>query len=347
MALTTLAVLAGWASPAAAHTVGGIDTTNYQTTIDSITPPVEGLSVRVIDNGDRLQLSNRTRREVIVEGYDGEPYLRVGRQGVFENRRSPATYLNRTRRGTGPVPKGADPTAPPEWRRIGSGTTVRWHDHRAHWMGRFNPPAVRRAPGTQHRIQSFAIVLHVDDEAVRVHGAVRWIPGPSPWPWIAVAIVVAVGTVLAARSARAPLIVGGVMVLTLAGIVLHAVGSWTVATNSTAARIVDALPTALAVALGVVALMRLRAKRVTGAAPLLVFAGLFVGIAIGLADVSALSHSQLPTDLSPVVDRSTIALALGGGFGVAGAAALHVRDQPSPHGFARRRVALPESRCRT
>jgi hypothetical protein len=58
---------------------------------------------------------------------------------------------------------------------------------------------------------------------------------------------------------------------------------------------------------------------------------LFVGIAIGLADVSALAKSQLPTDLSPTLDRLTIALALGGGFGVAAGAAFHITDRaPAP-----------------
>jgi hypothetical protein len=41
---------------------------------------------------------------------------------VFENRRSPATYLNRTRDGKTHVPGFADPTAAPEWNRPRSGT---------------------------------------------------------------------------------------------------------------------------------------------------------------------------------------------------------------------------------
>ena len=73
-----------------------------------------------------------------------------------------------------------------------------------------------------------------------------------------------------------------------------------------------------------IAEVQLFRKGMRAAAPLLVFAGLFVGIAIGLADLSALSHSQLPSDLAPWLDRLTIALALGGGFGVAVGAAFHV-----------------------
>jgi hypothetical protein len=58
-----------------------------------------------------------------------------------------------------------------------------------------------------------------------------------------------------------------------------------------------------------------------------VFGGLFVAIGIGLADVAALTKSQLPTDLPLALDRLTVALALGGGFGVAAGAALHIADR--------------------
>ena len=56
--------------------------------------------------------------DVVILGYSGEPYLRVGAAGAFENVRSPAVYLNATRNG-GIPPSSADPSAPPEWRRIG------------------------------------------------------------------------------------------------------------------------------------------------------------------------------------------------------------------------------------
>jgi hypothetical protein len=131
------------AEPAAAHGVGGIRPTNYETVITSVRPEVRGIDVRSVDLGDRLELTNDTTRDVVLLGYDGEPYLRVGPRGAFENRRSPATYVNRTRRGTTPVPSSADPEAPPEWRRIGDDPVVRWHDHRAHWTPPRDPASVR------------------------------------------------------------------------------------------------------------------------------------------------------------------------------------------------------------
>lgn len=331
-AAATLAVagtlVAAGATPAAAHTVGGIDASNYRTRILSVTPAHPDLRIAVIDNGARLELTNTGRHDVYVEGYEGEPYLRVGPRGAFENVRSPATFLNKVRRDPAPPPARADASAPPEWRRVSRAPTVRWHDHRAHWMGADDPPIVQRDPGREHLVQRFRLDLRVGDDVVKVRGDVRWIPGPSPWPWLALAAVLAVATVLGARTTAAGRVVGGVLGLSLVSSVVHAVGSWTYATNSLADRTGDALPTVAAVALGGWAMVRLARRGLHAAAPLLVFAGLFVGIAIGLADLSALSHSQLPTDLPAALDRLTIALALGGGFGVAVAAALHVASRP-------------------
>ena len=119
---------------------------------------------------------------------------------------------------------------------------------------------------------------------------------------------------------------------------VHAVGAWSFSVRSPVTRLADTLPTLGALALGVIAEIQLFRRGMRAAAPLLVFAGLFVGIAIGLADLSGLSHSQLPTDLPYWLDRLTVALALGGGFGIALGAAFHVGAPTA------RRAAPPPAR---
>jgi hypothetical protein len=317
------------AGPAAAHTVGGVDATDYATTIRSVAPPVPGLRVRVIDTGDRLELTNRGPA-VTVLGYDGEPYLRVGPAGVFENVRSPARYLNRSRLDPEAPPPWADPTADPRWRRVGPGPTVRWHDHRAHWMGADDPPVVQRDPDRAHLIQRFRIDLVRAGETIRVRGDVRYVPGPAPWPWIGAAGVLALAVVGGAWTRRAAAALAGGLAVAVAGTVAHAVGAWADATAPLPERGANALPTVGAVALAAVALVQLRRRGARGSAPLVVMAGLFVAIAIGLADVSALSHSQLPTTLPDALDRAAVALALGGGFGAALGAARFVRHRTGP-----------------
>jgi hypothetical protein len=322
-ALVLMVLLLG-AAPAGAHTVGGIDASNYRTRVLSIAPAVDGITIAVVDNGDRLELTNTTNRDVVVVGYNDEPYLRVGPRGAFENQRSPATFLNRTRQNPAPAPASADPSATPEWRRIGDGLTVRWHDHRAHWMGDREPPVVEGARGDDHLIQRFTIELRSDGQTIRARGDVWWIPGPSPWPWIALAVVLGAAVVIGARTRWSAPIVGGALGLALVFTVIHAAGAWDASTSSTGQRLSDAVPTLGAIALGIVALVQLARRGMRAAAPLLVFAGLFLAIAIGLADLSALSKSQLPTTLSFGLDRLTIAFVLGAGFGVAVGAAFHV-----------------------
>jgi hypothetical protein len=76
------------AQPASAHGVGGVQPSNFETTVDGTTPRVRGLTVQPVDLGNELELRNDSGVEVVVLGYQGEPYLRVGPGGVFENRRS-------------------------------------------------------------------------------------------------------------------------------------------------------------------------------------------------------------------------------------------------------------------
>jgi hypothetical protein len=60
-------------------------------------------------------------------------------------------------------------------------------------------------------------------------------------------------------------------------------------------------------------------------------AGLFVFVAGGLADVTTLTRSQLPTTLPAGVGRLTVAIALGIGAGLVIAAAGRLRaPQPPP-----------------
>ena len=122
------------ATPASAHGGDAPDATAYRTTVMQIMPPMPGLSVRTVEAGARLELTNDSGRTVEVLGYSGEPYLEVRPDGTYENVHSPATYLNVTLAGDGPVPATADPTAPPSWRRVSGSTTVRWHDRRTHWL---------------------------------------------------------------------------------------------------------------------------------------------------------------------------------------------------------------------
>ena len=67
------------AAPAGAHGLGGLTPTNYETVLQSVTPHVPGLA-RCTSSTSAPRSSSPTTaaRDVVVLGYDGEPYLRVG-----------------------------------------------------------------------------------------------------------------------------------------------------------------------------------------------------------------------------------------------------------------------------
>jgi hypothetical protein len=323
------------ADPAGAHGAGGIRPTNYETVITGMRPQVRGIAVRSVDLGDRLELTNRTTRDVVLLGYDGEPYLRVGPRGAFENARSPATYVNRTRRGTTPVPASADAEAPPEWRRIGDEPVVRWHDHRAHWTARRDPPAVRADPDRAQVVQRFRIELEDGDRLLAVRGEVRWVPAPSALLWIALAVVLAAFIVALSRTAFARAALSAALIVVIVGETLHVVGAWGATTLGAGTRLGASVYALGAIAVAVVALVWLWRRGLHAAAPLVLLAGLFVAIAGGLADLSVLTRSQVPTTLPYDVARATVAAALGLGIGLAIAGALRLRPERGDRQSAR------------
>ena len=318
-------------APADAHGIGGIRPSNYETRVLSVRPTTLGVEVTAVDLGGRLELRNTSGTDVTVLGYDDEPYLRVGPRGVFENRRSPAVYLNRTGTASSPVPARADPTATPEWRRIGDGTTVRWHDHRTHWMGQTDPPAVRADPGVVHQVQPFVVKLRQGAETIRVTGDVRWIPGPAPWPWIGLALLLALVVVMLSRTRFAVAAVGATLVVVALSEAAHIVGGWGGTTVGAGTKLAASVYAAGGIAVSVLALVWLLRRGLDAAAPLVLVAGLFLALAGGLADVTVLTRSQLPTTLPDTAARLVVSLALGLGLGLAGAGALRLRPQHRSH----------------
>jgi hypothetical protein len=254
----------------------------------------------------------------------------VGPAGVFENVRSPAVYLNRTRTGNVPVPRSADPNAPPEWRRTGDGPIVRWHDHRAHWLGAGNPIPVQRDPGSPHLVQRFTVALRRAGVPITVRGDVVWVPGPPPWTWVAIAAALAALLVVLARTRVARPALATALVTMIACEAAHVIGSYqgtTVAGTTKLAASAYALGGIVVAALALIWLLR---GGVKAAAPLLLLAGLFLALAGGLADVAELYRSQLPTTLPHAWARLEVAAVLGLGTGTAVVGALGLRVTPRP-----------------
>src|ERR1700722_17827488 len=103
-----------------------ITNTHYSSVLLAEHPVVAGVSWRVIDRNDEIELVNHSHQAVTVYGYsseqsnvayDGGPYARVLADGAVEiNERPPPYSLNQSFSAAGvPVPGSASATAPPDW----------------------------------------------------------------------------------------------------------------------------------------------------------------------------------------------------------------------------------------
>jgi hypothetical protein len=193
--------------PAALAHGGGVP--GYSSTVTSVTPAIAGVTLSVLDGDDRLELVNESGQELVVLGYDGEPYLRFSTDGVHRNLRSPATYLNDDRYGSVELPASADPTAEPEWEQVSSRQVYEWHDHRIHWMSEIGPPQVRADPDEPHHVFDWSVPGTAGGEPFTIAGSLDYAPADSgrpPWIYLAlplIALVIAAGAWIAIRRRRA------------------------------------------------------------------------------------------------------------------------------------------------
>jgi hypothetical protein len=307
------------AAPADAHLIGTNATPiNYRTRILVVSPPIQGLQVRVAEIGGALELINRTGKPVIVLGARLEPYLRVGADGgVDENRRSPTWLASRPRGSSAPRSPSPDPAAPPDWHRLGGGVRVVWHDHRAHWTGP-DPPQVRRAPQRrQVVIPRWQVPLRVGDQTAVITGEVVWVPGSSWWPWLAVAAALAGVVGAAGRTRRWRLVVLVAVTVAVTADVLHTVGALLASVVPMLIRVYASSPSAAAWVLGGLAVHRLLRRPDADSGPFyLLAAGFFFAFAGGLADMTALGRSQVSTALPVGLARAAVAASLGLGGGM-------------------------------
>ena len=166
------------ASSALAHQ-GNI---NFRSELDGIEPPVPGLDVQVLNYDDSLQLQNETGETVVVDGYDGEPYVRISPDGAVEvNTRSPAYYLNDDRYAQAPVPASADAEAEPEWQLVDRTGQYVWHDHRIHYMSTGTPSQVTD-PDRRTKIFDYRLPIEVGDRDAEIDGTLFWVGEPGGFP---------------------------------------------------------------------------------------------------------------------------------------------------------------------
>jgi hypothetical protein len=326
------------AAPAWAHGVSGLQPTNYRTTVRGLTTAISGVHVRAVDLGGKLELTNTTSTDVVVLGYEQEPYLRIGPRGVFENTWSPAVILNRTTTPGRPAPRAHDPNAAPNWRQVSTGTSASWHDHRAHWMSQSPPPEVSRDSSHRHVvIKNWQVPLTYGTRTANVTGDVSWIPGPSPWPWAAGALGIAAVVIVGARTRRWPVVLAVALALLVGGEAAHIGGLWGASTASTLSKTGSSLYSLAGCLVGLGALVMLVRRDAHDATPVVLIASVFLLISGGLADVTSLTRSQLPSTLPDTVARGVVTAAIGLGAGLVIGTASRLRRPGAEHARPRAR----------
>ncbi len=172
---------------------------NFRSDVREITPATDGITIEVLNRDDRLLLTNRSGQDVLIEGYQGEPYARVLADGTVQvNRNSEATYLNEERLGQVEIPEGVDPKADPEWATVSRTGRFEWHDHRFHWMAEGTPPIVEDESKLT-KVTDWEIPIRIGDTPGAIAGTLWWTPqddGSFP-----VAAIVALAAVAAAAVA--------------------------------------------------------------------------------------------------------------------------------------------------
>ena len=144
---------------------------DYRSEISS-TPP--GVEAQMLNYDDSIELRVEAGHEVVVEGYEDEPYVRFLADGTVEvNRNSPATYLNEDRYANVDEPPGVDPEAEPSWETVGEQGRYAWHDHRAHYMSKSLPGQVTDE-SKETKIFDWDVPVEADGEESEIAGTLYW-----------------------------------------------------------------------------------------------------------------------------------------------------------------------------
>lgn len=338
------------AGPALAHGGGTSDATNFRSEVGGVVegdgaepggPPaqLDGVTWRVRGLDAYLEVANRTGEELLVYGYEDEPYLRIGPDRVLENRNSPAVYLNNDRFAQTAVPPGVAADAEPDWVEVASEPAYRWHDHRIHWMAQTDPPQVKTDPGAVHVIQKWSVPFTLGGEEYSVQGQLQWLPPPPPWPWLLGAAAIGVVTMgLAFGTAKAVdrtvrlRRVGAAFVAVVAILdVVHAVDDVLAVPASLGENLYALVQSFLFIAIGAFGAIR-GWRGGEGAATALAIGAAALLVGNGLTHLSSLTSSQVASLLPAFFTRAVVAVNVAALPAVLLAAAYVVRSEAPADG---------------
>jgi len=160
----------------------GAEDPGYRTVIEKIEP--DGLPIDVsVAKGDQLRIENLGDEELVVCGYTGgacEPYVRIGPDGVYENRNSSTYYANLEQNKFGDIPANVGEGGP-TWKLVRREPAFySYHDHRSHWMGGAKlPPGIDDGDPKVQKVNDFNIDIQYDGRDGNISGRLEYVGGQT------------------------------------------------------------------------------------------------------------------------------------------------------------------------
>lgn len=125
-----------------------------------------------------LLLVNTGGEPVTVIGREGEPFARIGADGVEVNLNSATHTEDQVAKGTIAASRASvdlDPSATPRWRRVGEQNSYAWLDTRASYP-RERPPRKVAEGRSRVLLQEWSVPLRTSTRSVEVKGKTSWVP---------------------------------------------------------------------------------------------------------------------------------------------------------------------------
>lgn len=116
-----------------------------------------------------ITIENRGREPVTVIGTHGEPFLRIGPDGVFANSLS-RTFMQSGRAPQTTLPVAASDEHAARWNKVSPGSRYTWLE----WRARCPDDRTERTP------LKWEIPLLMGGKSIPVRGETRWIARPTP-----------------------------------------------------------------------------------------------------------------------------------------------------------------------
>jgi hypothetical protein len=295
--LLIAAVLAALVVPGVAqahHTAVPVVALDYRNHVLAASEPA-GVRVSVEDAGRKLRVTAASGHDVVVLGYEGEPFLRFDRLGVTANAHSKTAVGLRLVRGA-----SASGT---EWEPLSRDHSFAWADART-WA----PSAAVHG----RSVVPWSVPVVVDGARALIRGEMTRSAAPLFWPWLVLAAVPLLAAVIAARRCRwlwaaATGLAALAGLATLADLGGFATGGLSVSTDRWLLLAVEVALTV--VALGLLARPR---TRLVAVAALAAFA-----VLQALSELAVFRHGVVVSGLPAEAVRAAAALAPGAGIGAA------------------------------